>query len=1161
MAFAYGASVIEVVRRKEFERFFLQRAQAMAEIMAKFSSSEKKRRQVYRGESLSLLPFATQGMDLQAPSVEISTFGTEEGPYEMTREDIEALLETMRQIEREHEALAVNKSSSYSQEVSYHPIRSTREALEKLLARMDGLEAEFDKIAEKSSEFKVWRPCSSFTDDIQFFPLQGSPITRGDVCHLFCAFLYLTISTALNEATAYNEATEQLHELQEQKATLEQKFSVERASLQNRIRELEVQNKNFNQQLPNLENTIDHLEVLLKQARNNLEQTHTRYEEARSKNETYEQDLSQRNSEISKLLDKLVEDEHAQQALKMERAAMADMTVAHNEQIERASRTATLHLERIAALERDAASLAEENRLLQQRDEENRRNIEDVERQLSHARDAEREAKVTLMDTVRERDRLLRDHQVEADGDRAVLEHRFSETRAQLDTARQQVQSLQQKLASVQPQLSSFQSQNSILHADLSSMREQLQRTSRELATSSLSENSAHQKENTLRAELSFANNALMQMEGKFERTERLLAQVFDVAIAFRNSHAKAMAQAQMMLRPIVPKNSLGISITGVNMADSTSTLLPIVGGTLEIGSPPRTPGLSGFHSGLPSANDRPPSPTPVDPSDPAAALDILREFDLDSFSETIAKTGVTIRKWQKQCREYRDRARSKITFRNFQKGDLALFLPTRNPSARPWAAFNMSFPHYFLNTTGHVSEQLKTREWIVARITSITERVVDSKDPSSNPYGLGNGVKYYLLDVEDWTANTPGSVLRPKASRNTSIPTRTGVGSVESWRDSTVLSQSPPQLGSLLSIQPKSNTDPDIAEGITAITSRPRATTGSSIGAGPSSLSRLLAQASKDASPVESKLAPETSSQKSPVDSPATPRALKPEPETKSVSGSPQLEPVTTQSTVEQPDPTTTAVPVPPNSIPSAHSAMPVHPPLSQRNSPKPSPRPRPVSLLVTGASPLASTSNVNAKASNIAASNSGVNRRHSSVRSSISSTRPTSIVRRPPFALSSSPSKAVVTASAVTAPIVSPSTDISSPFKTSSEDLNLSASITEDASETPSPADSVTEGMSSILSGHARRRTTSTITPATAALSHSAARGHQPSSPSPLSVTSLFSSLTGGWRKRRPDGASTATGHERSLSMSHPSPRDQRVAGSEGGAADILRRLDGRE
>jgi autophagy-related protein 11 len=81
------------------------------------------------------------------------------------------------------------------------------------------------------------------------------------------------------------------------------------------------------------------------------------------------------------------------------------------------------------------------------------------------------------------------------------------------------------------------------------------------------------------------------------------------------------------------------------------------------------------------------PSPI-VDPSDPAGAIDILRAFDHDDFLEAIKKTGSTIRKWQKQCKEYRERGKKKISFRNFAEGDLALFLPTRN-SSRPWAAFN----------------------------------------------------------------------------------------------------------------------------------------------------------------------------------------------------------------------------------------------------------------------------------------------------------------------------------------------------------------------------------------------------------------------------------------------------------------------------------------
>mgnify|MGYP001570921557 CR=1 FL=1 len=64
----------------------------------------------------------------------------------------------------------------------------------------------------------------------------------------------------------------------------------------------------------------------------------------------------------------------------------------------------------------------------------------------------------------------------------------------------------------------------------------------------------------------------------------------------------------------------------------------------------------------------------------------------------------------------------------SFAKGDLALFLPTRNSTVPVWAAFNVSFPHHFLAATGIISEQMKSREWIVARITSLTEKVADAK-------------------------------------------------------------------------------------------------------------------------------------------------------------------------------------------------------------------------------------------------------------------------------------------------------------------------------------------------------------------------------------------------------------------------------------------------
>ncbi|CAE6418999.1 unnamed protein product, partial [Rhizoctonia solani] len=123
------------------------------------------------------------------------------------------------------------------------------------------------------------------------------------------------------------------------------------------------------------------------------------------------------------------------------------------------------------------------------------------------------------------------------------------------------------------------------------------------------------------------------------------------------------------------------------------------------------------------------PAPLPdFDPDHPQATIDALSKFDPKLLEDVVAKVGSNARKYLKLSKEYRDRSKSKITFRNFARGDLALFLPTRNSIAKPWAAFNVAFPHYFLNATEDISELLKSREWIVARIVSITERIADSK-------------------------------------------------------------------------------------------------------------------------------------------------------------------------------------------------------------------------------------------------------------------------------------------------------------------------------------------------------------------------------------------------------------------------------------------------
>lgn len=173
-----------------------------------------------------------------------------------------------------------------------------------------------------------------------------------------------------------------------------------------------------------------------------------------------------------------------------------------------------------------------------------------------------------------------------------------------------------------------------------------------------------------------------------------------------------------------------------------------------------------------------------------------ITQFDLDTFSEAIYKRVKDIehiaRKWQKEARAYRDKAHrsqgeahDRIAFRNFKEGDLALFLPTRDQATKPWAAFNVGAPHYFLREQD--SHNLGKRDWLIARILKVEERVVDlsksisgskpASDQASiksdggishndeNPYELSDGLRWYLIDAAEEKPGAPINVGLGKAT------------------------------------------------------------------------------------------------------------------------------------------------------------------------------------------------------------------------------------------------------------------------------------------------------------------------------------------------------------------------------------------------------------
>lgn len=436
---------------------------------------------------------------------------------------------------------------------------------------------------------------------------------------------------------AFQELSQQLREAQDSRLQQDSLYQEERYALQSQIHRLQNSLRDEGER-------ADGLQRQLEQARAVLESERSARRIVDERSAYLTEEVESQRVELAAALADATEQSRGAEALRGELAQVrADFEAVKALETRNALKVAAL-------LEEQAANL----RIL----EEARERGENLEVQIRAARaesekvdqalkEAGREKDRMLRAQATEHDRIIRDHRAEADGDRAVLERQFHELKAvQEHTARQ---------------LEGVRSEMELANADSLGLREELKRVESELRD-------ARTAERVLREDLRAGRASQEDFEQRLEDSGRLIAQILDVAMRFRTAHVKALNAAQLMT-----------SHPGAGLRSSSS--LPESGFSTSM-----------RHSVISHLDE----PSPIDPSDPAAALEVLRAFDHDQFLEAIAKTGSTIRKWQKQCKEYRERAKGKISFRNFAKGDLALFLPTRNSVSKPWAAFNGAPPSFF---------------------------------------------------------------------------------------------------------------------------------------------------------------------------------------------------------------------------------------------------------------------------------------------------------------------------------------------------------------------------------------------------------------------------------------------------------------------------------
>ncbi|GAA5944747.1 hypothetical protein JCM3775_006486 [Rhodotorula graminis] len=338
----------------------------------------------------------------------------------------------------------------------------------------------------------------------------------------------------------------------------------------------------------------------------------------------------------------------------------------------------------------------------------------------------ESQRELTLV--VAQKDKLLRDQRSEADLDRAVLEKEADELRKRLAARDKDVELAQARTRTVEDVVEGLREQVARWEKVALAKEEDVDAVKREI------EDARRDKE-----------KGIVDIQKELVRMTRLAREAVTIAGKMRDENNNI---AVVLNTP--PPSKGDASAAELDKAVQISTPPPL------------------------QQNETVSSPAPLDyaSGDLDELVDELRAYSHDSLTDAVKNkvdslTSVT-KKWVKEAKGYRERAHraasganDKIAFRNFAKGDLALFLPTRNSAIPVWAAFNVSFPHHFLSATGVVAEQMKTREWIVARITSLTEKVVDAKDPSTNPYLLAAGTKYFTLEVEPWSSKDSSRARR----------------------------------------------------------------------------------------------------------------------------------------------------------------------------------------------------------------------------------------------------------------------------------------------------------------------------------------------------------------------------------------------------------------
>ncbi|KAL1987907.1 hypothetical protein VTN96DRAFT_1891 [Rasamsonia emersonii] len=843
MPVVYGSVLIEAVRRREWSEKLKADSLTLAEEMAVFRDEEQRRRRKWMKSTGDLVSLP----DDTTPGLEINLQGQEREWPDVSRKEIESYIETLksktgmtavveeltrlyadldaptRQQRRRAKAfkhgsvIDVGRSSLLIR--GDDMVRSLREEKAKLEEKLKGSESRIRKLEDLlHRQSHITRPVSAnFGSDVP--PSPASPLPDP-----------LSRRSSISSRRMSSNQSPEDKALIQRIVTLEAELQAERETVQRLQREAHVERQSTTDKMQEVQSTKEDLIKNL-EARQREFEDERRFLESEAKNlrirvEELEEELfrvldrhDHEKQEADERTQKLEEARaNAVEELEKAKAQVETLQNDYSSEKKRADRLndeVQTHRDRISQHEVTISELQKQIEDLNRQKQEDLNVLQTAHAHLSPegAAPSDFAALVKAIEILSEglaiHARNSEDTAAKVASEKKELEVKLQQLEADAEGLRKVVETRESEVSQLRNELLQERSQISVLKAELGEERAQLHQLRTKFAAGETGSEVLRERVAEEERKVATLSQKLIQLNAQAHNAEEELRECQDKIQALQESEQRALAlleargsRAQEISRELYAQaEKLGRMLEQLGFAlvrqDDNITVQRASKVNSSSGA-----GESLTASGIASVRPDPAllnwinSENPEDEASKFAGfVESLAKFNVEVFSEAVVKRvkdiEVLARKWQKEARGYRDKyhraqseAHDKIAYRSFKEGDLALFLPTRNQAIRSWAAFNVGAPHYFLREQD--VHKLSTRDWLLARITKVEERVVDlsrsmnganpdrrsmgeASDGASfddeNPFELSDGLRWYLLDA---TEEKPGAPSTPGLGKST---------------------------------------------------------------------------------------------------------------------------------------------------------------------------------------------------------------------------------------------------------------------------------------------------------------------------------------------------------------------------------------------------------